>query len=278
MKFSLIVATLNRKDELEKLFLSLCRQTFRSFEVIIVDQNSDLIDDIVAVYEKHLDIVHIKIFERGLSKARNIGLQYANGEILGFPDDDCEYSDELLMDIHKKFVTHNHEIVSCRIVNKLTNANIGISWPDHVLSISRDNLFKTCMSASFFIKNKNNSKIIFDEEFGIGSVYGSAEESDYILRALLSGYRGVYYPDTKIFHPEMINDYSHANLSKAYNYSLGLGGFYKKHYYNFSLASVIYVLTVKPIGGMLCNVFMPRKFRYYFNILRGRISGFIRYK
>lgn len=278
MKFSLIVATLNRKYELETLLLSLCSQTFSSFEVIIVDQNTNLIDDIVSIYNKRLNIVHIKVSEKGLSKARNVGLQYANGEILGFPDDDCEYSDNLLIDIYNKFVEHNHDIVSCKIVNKLTNTDVGISWPDHILFINTNNLFKTCMSASFFIKIRNKSKIIFDEEFGIGSVYGSAEESDYILRALLSGYRGVYYPDMKIYHPEMINDYSRANLSKAYNYSVGLGGFYRKHYYNFRFATVLYVLTVKPVGGMLCSIFRPRKIIYYYNILRGRISGFIKYK
>ena len=34
--FSLIVPTLGRKDELRKLFESLCAQSYRDFEIIVV--------------------------------------------------------------------------------------------------------------------------------------------------------------------------------------------------------------------------------------------------
>jgi len=48
--FSLICATLNREKELETLLESLAAQTYKRFELIIVDQNKD--DRLDAVYQK----------------------------------------------------------------------------------------------------------------------------------------------------------------------------------------------------------------------------------
>lgn len=41
MNFTLIVATLGRSDEIRRLFDSLLMQSYKEFDVIIVDQNSD---------------------------------------------------------------------------------------------------------------------------------------------------------------------------------------------------------------------------------------------
>ena len=49
-------------------------------------------------------ITHIKIKEKGLSLARNIGLNYVKGDIIAFPDDDCEYPPNLLSKVHELFL------------------------------------------------------------------------------------------------------------------------------------------------------------------------------
>ena len=41
MKFTLILATLGRSDEVRRMLESLKRQSYQDFEVVLIDQNSD---------------------------------------------------------------------------------------------------------------------------------------------------------------------------------------------------------------------------------------------
>ena len=76
---SAIVATYNRKKELERLLHSFVVNKYESLaEVIIVDQNKDhLIDDLIKVYRTQLTIKHLKCNEPNQSKARNFGASQA---------------------------------------------------------------------------------------------------------------------------------------------------------------------------------------------------------
>ena len=87
--FSLIIATINRSEELGLLLSSLKNQTYKNFQVIIVDQNLDnRIVSIISDYKDFLKIVHIKTNKKGVSNARNAGIELAEGDIITFPDDD----------------------------------------------------------------------------------------------------------------------------------------------------------------------------------------------
>ena len=100
--FSLIVATLNRVTELDRFLVSLEEQSYRDFEVVVVDQNPD--DRLVPMLALHprLAIRHLRS-ERGLARARNVGLRAARGDIIAVPDDDCWYSEDCLMRVSEWF-------------------------------------------------------------------------------------------------------------------------------------------------------------------------------
>jgi glycosyltransferase involved in cell wall biosynthesis len=102
---SLIVATLNRVTELERLLNSLEAQSYRDFEVLVVDQNPD--ERLLPVLDAHdgLTIRHLRS-QRGLSRARNVGLRVAGGDIISIPDDDCWYPPDLLRNLTEWFEAH----------------------------------------------------------------------------------------------------------------------------------------------------------------------------
>ena len=93
--FDLVVATVDRAESLEALLASIARQGDVRARVIVVDQNDD--DRLARVIEGHpaLDVLHVRS-GRGLSRARNVGLERVEADIVAFPDDDCTYPDGLL--------------------------------------------------------------------------------------------------------------------------------------------------------------------------------------
>jgi glycosyltransferase involved in cell wall biosynthesis len=101
-RFSLIVRT----SELRCLLESLTQQGFVDYEVILVDQNDD--DRVQELMDEFLDRVPLKRTSspKGASRARNVGLSLASGDIIAFPDDDCWYPRDLLKNVDWWFQTH----------------------------------------------------------------------------------------------------------------------------------------------------------------------------
>lgn len=120
---SLVVATINRTVELERFLASLDTQTYRNFEVIVIDQNPD--DRLVPVLCRHagLAISHLRS-GRGLSKARNVGLRATKGEIIAIPDDDCWYPPQLLSTVAAWFASRSQTDLLLGITR---NAD-GVEW------------------------------------------------------------------------------------------------------------------------------------------------------
>src|SRR5690606_24216521 len=105
--FSLILATVGRTQELNRLFDSLAAQTYPDFEIIIVDQNTDdrLLPHIAHAEQAGLTVRHLKHHPPNLAAARNTGLAAAQGERVAFPDDDCWYDPALLQRVALRFTT-----------------------------------------------------------------------------------------------------------------------------------------------------------------------------
>ena len=117
MLISVIIPVYNVEDYLYYAIESLEKQTYKNFEIILVnDGSTDDSGKLCDGYsEKHSNI---RVFHKengGLSDARNFGVQKAKGEFITFldPDDYLEaHSLELLASIQGK---HNCDIVSTRV-------------------------------------------------------------------------------------------------------------------------------------------------------------------
>lgn len=92
MKISVLVPTLGtREKEIRRLLETLEKQSYKDFEIIFVTQdNHEIVKDIICKYS-NLDIKQIEMSVKGLSRARNRGLEQASGEIVVLSDDDCWY-------------------------------------------------------------------------------------------------------------------------------------------------------------------------------------------
>jgi len=275
MKFSLIMATYGRGNEIENFLISLKNQTYKNFELIVIDQNEDdKAYKIIKKFENDINIIYLKVNFKGLSKARNYGLNYASGQIIAFPDDDCEYPNDLLENVKNFFENNDFEILSGMAIDRLTNKKTSNRWMKFSSIINSINILRTAVSACLFIKNKNKSDIYFDENFGVGSDFPSSEETDLVFRLLKKGYKGYFERKIFIYHP-----YKEDSKERAYYYGIGMGAFFRKHLKNDFRLVIPFVenLIIRPIGGMILNVFRKEKFLKNYYSFKGRWKGFLSY-
>jgi len=101
---SVIVCTYNRAKYLEKCLESLHQQTYKNYEIIIV--NGPSTDETSKVIEKfpNLKIINQEQLD-GLSNARNLGIKAAKGDIIGFIDDDAITNQDWIERIMNTFET-----------------------------------------------------------------------------------------------------------------------------------------------------------------------------
>ena len=104
MKISLVLATLGRDKDVVDFLQSLTCQTYKNFDLIIIDQNKDgKIDAIVEQFKDCLDVRHVKVDFVGNARARDYGIGLAQGRIIAFPDDDCAYEKDVLKQVVAEF-------------------------------------------------------------------------------------------------------------------------------------------------------------------------------
>ena len=90
-RFSIIVPVYNRIGEVRDLTASLCRQTCRNFELVLVEDGStepcrEVAEEAAA---RGLDVKYFYKENEGRSIARNYGMEHAGGDYFVFFDSDC---------------------------------------------------------------------------------------------------------------------------------------------------------------------------------------------
>ena len=82
-RYSIIIPVYNRPDEIEELLASLTQQSFRDFEVVLVEDGSERTCQTIAeYYSKQLRLRYFFKENEGQGYARNYGFQRAKGEVL----------------------------------------------------------------------------------------------------------------------------------------------------------------------------------------------------
>ncbi|SNT13714.1 Glycosyltransferase, catalytic subunit of cellulose synthase and poly-beta-1,6-N-acetylglucosamine synthase [Ekhidna lutea] len=101
-RYSIIIPVYNRPEEVDELLASLEKQSFLDFEVIIVEDGSEL--DCRAVCDKYkgkLDLSYHYKENTGQGFSRNFGSKLAKGDWLIFFDSDCVIPEQYLSNLDK---------------------------------------------------------------------------------------------------------------------------------------------------------------------------------
>lgn len=203
MKFSILLPTLGERElELKRLLNSLDMQTYKDFEVVIVSQsNHERVKEIANMFN-NLIIKHVCLNKKGLSFARNQGLNVCNGEVIILSDDDCWYHEKSLEIIKLEMEKYNADFLFTQIYD-FDNDKPYKNYSQSVEKI--ESKFALLSKSSIEIAFKRDSiNYRFDVNFGVGSEYVCGEEVDFLINNFSTSKNFVYVPVVTVYHPKKI--------------------------------------------------------------------------
>ncbi len=101
--YSIIVPVYNRPEEVEELLASLTKQTFKDFEVIIVEDGSQIpCNEVIKAYEEKLPLHYFYKENEGPAMTRNFGYDKIHGDYCIFFDSDVIVPPDYLSIVDKR--------------------------------------------------------------------------------------------------------------------------------------------------------------------------------
>ena len=203
MKYTIIVPVYNRPDEVGELLQSLCEQTVKDFEVIIVEDGS--VNPCKEVCDKYADILILHYYAKensGPGQSRNYGAERANGEWLIILDSDVVLPEGYLQAVD----------------NALTSETAAFGGPDaahpdftpvqKAISYSMTSFFTTGgirggkAKLDKFYPRSFNMGIRRDvyQQLGGFTKMRFGEDIDFSYRIVEAGYKPRLFPEAWVWH------------------------------------------------------------------------------
>jgi GT2 family glycosyltransferase len=214
---SVIIVNWNGERIIGKCLASLRKQSYKKIEIIVVDNNSeDESRDIIT--EKFKDVVLIRSKKNlGFAEGNNVGLKQANGEFVLLLNSDAIITkktikqllqsiqeDDKLGIVQPKILYRANENHLDNTINSvgtfLTNTGF-LYYPGYGKSDNNENYNKTkyifsAYGACMLIKKDVINQIgLFDPDY-----FMYFEETDFCMRAWLSGWKIMYIPNASVYH------------------------------------------------------------------------------
>ena len=161
---SVIVTTYNREEYLKRTILSILNQTYKDFELIVVDNYSNYdFNKLIASFED----VRIKPYQNAnngvIAVNRNFGISKARGKYLAFCDDDDMWEVDKL-EKQLSFISHNPNYIVATSCSLIDDNDISFKTVIRTKQYSNKyNLYKGSKISLSSVLIENSKLVIFDE-------------------------------------------------------------------------------------------------------------------
>ena len=187
MKLSVIVPVYNAEAYLRDCIGSLLGQTIDDYEVILVNDGStdgsqEIIDEYKLAYPELISSV--TVHNGGQGRARNLGLELAKGDYVGFVDSDDWVLPEMYLKLYRKAEEEDADVVVCDI------RKIYADRSTELLTTWQDN--KPIASAGSACDKLFRRELLGDIRFPEGLWY---EDFDFSAKALMRSRKTVHVPE-----------------------------------------------------------------------------------
>ncbi|KFF06169.1 glycosyltransferase family 2 protein [Flavobacterium reichenbachii] len=193
----ILIATKDRSnlDFLTKMFPS---EHFSNFNLLIINQS-----EILVLHSEYPTVRVINAAEIGLSKSRNKAVKNAVKKICLITDDDVVFIPNFQKDIVEAF----SELTEASVIT-FNHIRFGNSQPEKKEIQSYKHSLKSIWKVSsieiaFKLEEIKKHQIYFDEWFGLGSFFETAEEFLFLKTALKHRLKMYYSPKIIVSHPEI---------------------------------------------------------------------------
>ncbi|MBQ8804710.1 MAG: glycosyltransferase family 2 protein [Tyzzerella sp.] len=168
---SVVMPIYNVEKHLEQAINSVLKQSFQDFELILVDDCSPdncptMCDNYAQQYEK-IKVIHHEV-NKGLSEARNTGLDVASGQYIWFMDSDDYVDLNLFECVHNSIQCNKAEIIVFGLIEEYFDHNGNLH---HIQKVDYEEMY---------LKNQEDvRRVIIDLE--MKTLYGYAWNKFYLL-------------------------------------------------------------------------------------------------
>lgn len=282
---SIVIPTLNRPRILINTVGYLLKQTYRNYEIIIVDQSDSCNAGKTKNELKDVNkIKYLHIEEKGLPNARNVGIKESEADIIVFLDDDV-ISDNNLILYHVQ--GYNNSQVGCvggRVIdetNDIKNTDtIGgkvclsgwmlVNWDIE----SNHYIYSACGCNMSFSREAIKRTGFFDVRFEGSSQF---EETDYCYRLRKLGYKILFEPRASVRHLRVPTDGCRmkepfqAEYYRFHNTIL----FYCK---NMNTIFLPYVILIHFLVAIKKVLIPSSSIKEFIKVLKGMVDGYNSYR
>jgi GT2 family glycosyltransferase len=238
MDITIVVCTRNRGNKLETCLDSITQaieNQSKSIEVVIVDNGSS--DNTRSVAQKwamaSLAPARVIVENRpGLAAARNTAIRYARGNLVAFTDDDCVLSADYFIKLIDCYGQDSEPVIRGGRVELGNPEDIDFTTKRDLRSSRLMDIAKAAgfiLGCNMALPREAIVRVgLFDERFGAGGLFRSAEETDFVCRAYLAGIPIEYVPDMIVFHYHG-RTMPHEIRRLHFDYCVGKGAIYAKY-------------------------------------------------
>jgi glycosyltransferase involved in cell wall biosynthesis len=199
---SIVIPLYNAWDSAERCIESLNKQRLPPFETIIIDDGSDIpTPPSMKLLLKDSNVKLLRIPHRGISTAKNTGLDLVKGELVLFIDSDCFLECSAIENLIKAANQHMQDAtfqlrISGNVSTIIGTAEEIFQSTIQELSTQPDGRIRWLNTAGFAVRRQfgEQNKPLFDESIK------RAEDTFLLANLIKSGLLPRFVPDSIVFH------------------------------------------------------------------------------
>ena len=253
MKYSIIVPVFNRPDEVDELLESLTRQTCRDFEVVIVEDGSEVrCEDVVQRYANRLPVRYFEKPNSGPGQSRNYGAERSQGEYLIVLDSDVVLPEGYLAAVDEELTAN-----PCEAFGGPDRAHESFTPVQKAINYSMTSFFTTGgirggkkKLDKFYPRSFNMGikKTLYEELHGFSNMrFG--EDIDFSIRIFKSGARCRLFPEAWVWHKRRTD--FRKFFRQVHNSGIARINLYKKYPESLKLVHLLPALFTVGVATLL---------------------------